>query len=88
MTLTLRCTHVTPHADGTQSVSLQEQRAAFPPTPRIMEAGGAAGNNLRIGPGPIPLPAPRAPVQVLLTNISNERPFQIGQDFRVDIQPV
>lgn len=85
MQLTLRCTNVMEHPNNTQSVSLQEPPAHVPgaPGPRALE--GMLVTETRVAPVRIPLPAPRGPVSVLLTNISSEQKFEVGKSYQVSI---
>lgn len=85
MQLTLRVTSVIPHANNTQTVTLQEPPRELLPV--RMGENTAAGGSLRVGPAPvrIPPPAPRGPVAVMLTNISTDEKFEQGKEYTISI---
>jgi len=88
MSITLKCTSITPHGDGTQTVSLSQAAAV---TPRIMppnmsQPGAQSGARI-VGSG-VPVKAPTGPIAVLLTNWPNQDTFSVGREYQVSVSPV
>ena len=88
MALVLKCTHVLPHPDGSQTATLQAEFNAGEPFP-IHPGGGGGGTAPRpmsSGPDLIRMQAPR--VGVLVTNWKDRPGFEVGRNYRVDISAV
>ena len=88
MALVLKCTHVLPHPDGSQTATLQAEFNAGEPFP-IRPGGGGGGTAPRpMAPAPdlIRMQAPR--VGVLVTNWKDRPGFEVGRNYRVDISAV
>jgi hypothetical protein len=86
MKLTLKCTHITPHADGTQTVSLTRIPGDYPEPQRPAPGRPAkAQTNVIVEPG-FPIPSGGTPTSILITNWRNGQPFTLNALYSVDIE--